>query len=273
MLIYAATNSINGKQYVGLTTQKLKNRVYGHVRDAKRHPNIKFYRAINKYGIDSFEFSVLEDDIQDTDILKSREMYWVNKLDTYYNGYNSTFGGEDAPMWHKEIRLKVANSQKGRVVSEATRIKLRKAFKNRKGTPHTEAHKIHMSLIMTGVKKSPEQVEKMRINSTGKKQSKETVEKRMKYVRGVKKSPEHTAKLAANFAKYGFRSSGSDHPRSFPIYQLDKDSMEILMRFDTITEATKYLNNTSAGGGISMCVNNKRKSAYGYKWIKAPETI
>ena len=108
MIIYSATNKINNKQYVGLTTQTLEQRISGHKTDSKFKPNIKFYRAVNKYGFENFEFKVIEKDIESLEELKQREKYWIKKLDTYKNGYNSTFGGDDSPMWHEDIRKKLA---------------------------------------------------------------------------------------------------------------------------------------------------------------------
>lgn len=267
MLIYCATNTVTGRQYVGLTTCTLDSRIYGHKRDALVHPNTKFYRAINKYNFENFEFSVLEDNVADVDTLKKREAHWIKELDTYKNGYNSTFGGEDAPMWHKEARDKVSTAMTGRIVSEETRRRLSVAHTGLEGTPHTTEHKKYMSQILTGRKKSPEHVEKMRLASSGKKQSKETVEKRMKHIRGVKKSAEHTAKLKENFRINGFTASGKDHPMSKQVKQIDLTTGEVLAVFDTISDASESLGKPRNGGCISRCINGKSKTAYGYGWI------
>lgn len=49
MLIYKATNNINGKIYIGQTTKTLEERKKYHKRDSKRIDNL-FYRAIRKCG-------------------------------------------------------------------------------------------------------------------------------------------------------------------------------------------------------------------------------
>lgn len=266
MLIYTATNLINGKQYVGLTTKTLEQRVRGHMNDVIRHPDIKFYRAISKYGHDNFKFKVIEDDISDLSKLKEREVYWISELDTYYNGYNSTFGGDDSPMWHDSSCIKISIANKDKIVSATTRQKLREVHIGRKGTPHTEAHKKHMSEIMTGRVIGPKCRKNMSRAQMGKRQSKEHVEKRVKRIRGVAKTPEHRAKLAANLLENGFRASGAEHPRSISVHQMDKETGDIINSFDTIGDAEIKMGVKKGNGQISRCINGKRKTAFGYVW-------
>ena len=92
--IYVITNKINGKQYVGQSTN-LQKRWYDH-RTKSTHPwkpdeyrNL-LYCEIRKYGLDNFEFEVLEE--CEKEQLNEKEIYWIEKLDTYNNGYNNTPG-------------------------------------------------------------------------------------------------------------------------------------------------------------------------------------
>jgi hypothetical protein len=50
MHIYKITNLINGKIYIGLSTEKDKFRWYKHCGDAKNNPKNLIDRAIAKYG-------------------------------------------------------------------------------------------------------------------------------------------------------------------------------------------------------------------------------
>ena len=54
-----------------------------------------------KYGIVNFSIEELEecDDL----ILAEREIYWINYYNSYYNGYNATFGGDG--RWNRKIQL------------------------------------------------------------------------------------------------------------------------------------------------------------------------
>lgn len=96
--IYKITNSKNGKIYIGKTELPDPiERWNEHLHDYKIHRCEKrpLYDAMNKYGVEHFEFEVIEE----TDNSEEREKYWINELRTYIgfkdcNGYNATLGGD-----------------------------------------------------------------------------------------------------------------------------------------------------------------------------------
>ena len=92
--IYIIENKDNGKRYVGKTTLSDPYRRWSqHKYNAKGQWNdMVIGRAINKYGADNFTFYVIET-CDDNDV-DEREAYWIEKFNTYYDGYNSTLGGE-----------------------------------------------------------------------------------------------------------------------------------------------------------------------------------
>ena len=92
--IYQIVNDVNEKVYVGKTELTIEQRWKQHLRDSKKE-NIKnrpLYKAINKYGEEHFHISVLEE--CDTKDLSEREIYWIDKLESFTKGYNATYGGD-----------------------------------------------------------------------------------------------------------------------------------------------------------------------------------
>ncbi len=86
--IYKVTNKVNGKSYIGQTRNTVEFRWRQHY---KAKDNKYFHRAIQKYGKENFEVTTLEK--CDTNKLNEREIYYINKFNTFSNGYNLTKGG------------------------------------------------------------------------------------------------------------------------------------------------------------------------------------
>ena len=123
--IYCYTNKINGKKYIGQTSH-LSRRKSEH-KYAAFNPNAKdysllFHQKIRQYGIENFEFTVLEQiDTENLDYVDEREQYWINKEQTFVKngkGYNITLGGQSRgrhKLIEKEKVLKIiellSNSQ------------------------------------------------------------------------------------------------------------------------------------------------------------------
>lgn len=102
-IVYVITNNVNGKQYVGTTNFNLNKRFKEHCRDAKksRYKDRQLYLDMNEYGVENFCIEELEE-CQREDRF-DREAYWVNKLDTYNNGYNHTFGGVGTQFYDYKV--------------------------------------------------------------------------------------------------------------------------------------------------------------------------
>lgn len=90
--IYKITNIINNNCYVG-QSRNIKNRWKCH-QTAAHNPNdstyeYPLYRAMRKYGMQAFEYTVLEEcPIEE---LNNRETYWIKY---YHPEYNQTIGGD-----------------------------------------------------------------------------------------------------------------------------------------------------------------------------------
>ena len=95
--IYKIENLINHHVYIGLS-KDIPNRWRGH-KSNYNNPNCKdynmvIYKAMRKYGIENFTFEVIEE--CNEELLNQREQYWIAYYDSYYNGYNSTLGGDES---------------------------------------------------------------------------------------------------------------------------------------------------------------------------------
>lgn len=99
--IYGITNKVTGKKYIGQTSTSIDIRYSEHLRCARVHPNSPclLYRAIQKYGEDSFTIEQLDMVKSDSRVslknkLNEKEIYYIDKFNSYKpNGYNMTKGG------------------------------------------------------------------------------------------------------------------------------------------------------------------------------------
>lgn len=87
--IYRILNKITGKSYIGQTTGLAINRFKDHARNNK---NTYIGNIINKYGKHNFKLYILEDNVPKSK-LNIREQYYIEKYNTFNNGYNQTLGG------------------------------------------------------------------------------------------------------------------------------------------------------------------------------------
>lgn len=80
--IYKITNSVTTDFYIGSSID-VKKRWANHKSPSmrKKYPSSKLYNDIAHYGLANFIFEVIEE----TDNLKEREQYWMNKLHPTYN--------------------------------------------------------------------------------------------------------------------------------------------------------------------------------------------
>lgn len=102
--IYCITNQVNGKQYIGKTTYSVTKRFQEHCIDSQKERCNKrpLYDAMNKYGIENF---IVEQLLECDELeLDSYEQLFIEKFDTYHNGYNATKGGDGKILFdYKEI--------------------------------------------------------------------------------------------------------------------------------------------------------------------------
>lgn len=142
MIIYLVTNKVNGKQYIGQTVKDLGKRKSSHIsRALYENDSVYFHRAIRKYGPENFDWEIL-DQCDDVEFLNKLEIFYIGYYNTFYTGYNLTFGGN--------------NGRGGLRHSVETRKKMSIAKIGEKhpwlGRKHTEALKLKMSKSRMGKK-------------------------------------------------------------------------------------------------------------------------
>lgn len=158
--IYKITNKTNNKSYIG-KSNNIKRRFIEH-RNLNHKTNDNLKRAFKKYGIENFEFEILEE--CPIDKLNEKEIYYIATLKPEYN---CTDGGDGATGHHLSEELKEKLRQKGKEQwAKLSDEQKRKIIKNNLSGPKNK--------YVT----SEETKEKLRRANLGKKQSKETIEKR-----------------------------------------------------------------------------------------------
>lgn len=89
--IYCIKSIINDKVYIGHSTD-IQTRWGNHKTDLRgnRHGNIKLQNYINKYGIDTLEFLILENINHDEklDVFLTREVFWISLFNSIKKGFN-----------------------------------------------------------------------------------------------------------------------------------------------------------------------------------------
>lgn len=141
----------NGKSYIGLTSYSMEQRLEVHKKEAQAGSPFLFHKALRKYDFD-IESEVLDicETLDEANILEQK---YIEKFDTFKNGYNMTIGG-DTPFTSvkgktykdiycskygeeeglkkiEEMLKKKSQKLKGREISKENREKLSKNHKGK----------------------------------------------------------------------------------------------------------------------------------------------
>lgn len=111
--------------YIGQTIevpQKRWKNGKGYAPQKNKKPS-EFYNAICKYGWDNFKHEIIgiaeaETKEQLKLDLNEWEKYYIEKYDSFYNGYNGTTGGDSFFIMTEEVKRKMSSSQKASMTDE-----------------------------------------------------------------------------------------------------------------------------------------------------------
>ena len=236
--VYQIVNQINNKRYIGSSID-LKERIKTHFRMLKRnkHHSMHLQKSYNKYGGENFVFDILL--FCDKENLIFYEQRAIDSYDFNKELYNRRTKAEiNIGLKHsEETKRKMSKINIGKKASKETKKKISEASKRYR---HSEEIKRKMSEDRKGNKN-----EKKR-----KKHSKESKKKMSKNRKGEK--------------HHFSGKKGENNPLSKQIYQINKDTNEIIKKWYGIAEAERNLGIIYTS--ISKACNGKIKTAGGFKW-------
>ena len=150
-IVYAHTNKINGKKYIGQTNQSPEKRWrkdgVGYYSYTSKKQS-KFWNAIQKYGWDNFTHEILEENLSEEEA-NIKEEYYITLYDSIENGYNIQKGGNNYQITD-ETKRKISETKKSqnRHMSEEMKKKLSILYSGENnpffGRKHTEETKEKM---------------------------------------------------------------------------------------------------------------------------------
>lgn len=148
--IYKIRNRIDNKIYVGQTIQDVEARWKDHL---KKGSNCRYLKsAINKYGLDNFEFKLVC--ITFDNQLDNMEIKYIEQYNSLVpNGYNLRLGGNSG-RHNAETKQKISESLKNRYDNGLIHPR------NQLGKLHSEITKKKISESLKGRKMSQESINK-----------------------------------------------------------------------------------------------------------------
>lgn len=91
--LYLVTNTVNSKEYVGITIGAIEKRLRSHFAAARKGRKSSLYNAIRKYGEDAFKVHLIRSDAKSFDELQNQEILEIASRNSIKMGYNTAIGG------------------------------------------------------------------------------------------------------------------------------------------------------------------------------------
>lgn len=127
-VIYKISNKINDHIYIG-SSKKFSTRYTQHKSSLKRgiHHSKILQNFVNKYGFESLIFEVLEKDVSN---LIEREQFYLDSLKPYFNVRKIAESNKGMVM-SEETKRKIGAKNKGRLVSEDVKKRISESLKGK----------------------------------------------------------------------------------------------------------------------------------------------
>ena len=242
--IYCLINRINGKKYVGMTSQRLNNRW----RRGKGYRGCEaIEQAFKEYGWESFEHIVLMEGLSFENACEEEKRFIKEFGCRYPDGYNIDGGGRKKRDIADRTKQKIGEKNRGRKASEETRAKMSAA---QKGRVVSKEAREKISAANKGRVFSEESRKKM---SDAKKRFRENTETTILISEKTITNQHKTDERLRLYAK----------EKRKPVLQYTKDGF-FVARHESMREAAE-----SVGGkhpNIFKCCNGIKKSMYGFVW-------
>lgn len=231
--IYKIYNTLTGKCYIGQSInvpRRWTEHIYHAKHFNKEKEKNKLYLALNKYGLDNFEFSLIENCPSEIS-LDEREIYWISYYNSFVDGYNSTKGGQGScaqkieKEWIYQLWDDGLSSKEIQYITNYSKTSVYQYLKHYKNYSAQESknrgYKSNLDILKNIEQNIPYQM----------------IDK-------------HWNKLCQ------------------PIYQYDLFGNYIQM-FHSIAEAERYFNTSIGDSSIRKYLNNRGdNTALGYQWSK-----
>lgn len=163
--IYRATCQINGKIYIGFTSN-WPHRINGHNYDRRygNSNNKAFYNAIKKYGWDNFKWEAIYQSLEHEHTLTEMEPFFIKEYRSWVgfencNGYNITKGGEGIVGYKRSPEL-IESHRKQLQGRKQTAAHIEKRVFKMKQHPN-------FGKAMLNKKRSAKTIERMRLAQKG----------------------------------------------------------------------------------------------------------
>ncbi len=195
MITYIATNTTNGKFYIGSTTN-FEKRKKSHIESDSEYP---FHRALRK-NPEAFTWEIYSDDSEGRELEQALLDTWFGKEQCYNLSEKSS---SPSVFRSEEHRRKIGNAHKGKVNSKETREKI---SRSKKGKKFGEEYRAKRAEIQREVSNRPELKKQKAEKLKGQKRSPEWKNKH----REIMSSPEVKEKLRRRGENNRFYDP--DHP-------------------------------------------------------------